>query len=80
VAIVLCRSGNVYRSAEPRLSEAGPVTDSITATATGGIATCSVDGDPTGDASATERISMVVLKGERVRRVDFFDAAKNPIQ
>jgi imidazolonepropionase-like amidohydrolase/ABC-type multidrug transport system permease subunit len=39
-----------------------------------------VDGDPTRDISATERISMVVLKGERVRRVDIFDAAKNPLQ
>ena len=39
-----------------------------------------VDGDPMRDISATERISMVVLKGERVRRVDLFDAAKNPLQ
>jgi imidazolonepropionase-like amidohydrolase/ABC-type multidrug transport system permease subunit len=39
-----------------------------------------VDGDPTREISATERISMVVLKGERVRRVDLFDAAKNPLQ
>jgi imidazolonepropionase-like amidohydrolase/ABC-type multidrug transport system permease subunit len=39
-----------------------------------------VDGDPTHDISATERISMVVLKGERVRRVDLFDAAKNPLE
>jgi imidazolonepropionase-like amidohydrolase len=39
-----------------------------------------VDGDPTRDISATERISMVVLKGERVRRVDLFDAAKNPLR
>src|SRR4029077_5526843 len=39
-----------------------------------------VDGDPTRDISATERISMVVLKGERVRRGDLFDAAKNPLQ
>jgi hypothetical protein len=35
-----------------------------------------VDGDPTRDISATERISTVVLKGERVRRVDLFDAAR----
>ena len=39
-----------------------------------------VDGDPTRDIAATERISMVVLKGERVRRVDLFDAAKHPLQ
>jgi imidazolonepropionase-like amidohydrolase len=39
-----------------------------------------VDGDPTREISATERISMVVLKGERVRRVDLFDAGKNPLQ
>jgi len=39
-----------------------------------------VDGDPTRDISATERISTVVLKGERVRRVDLFDASKNPLQ
>jgi imidazolonepropionase-like amidohydrolase len=39
-----------------------------------------VDGDPTRDISATERISLVVLKGERVRRVDLFDAARNPLQ
>ena len=39
-----------------------------------------VDGDPTRDISATERISTVVFKGERVRRVDLFDAAKNPLQ
>jgi len=39
-----------------------------------------VDGDPTRDITATERVSMVVLKGERVRRVDLFDAAKNPLQ
>ena len=39
-----------------------------------------VDGDPTRDIGATERISMVVLKGERVRRVDLFDAAKNPLK
>ena len=39
-----------------------------------------VDGDPTRDIAATERISMVVLKGERVRRVDLFDAAKNPLR
>ena len=39
-----------------------------------------VDGDPTRDIAATERISSVVLKGERVRRIDLFDAAKNPLQ
>ena len=39
-----------------------------------------VDGDPTRDISATERISMVVLKGERVRRVDLFEASKNPLR
>jgi imidazolonepropionase-like amidohydrolase len=39
-----------------------------------------VDGDPTHDISATERISMVVLKGERVRRVDLFDETKNPLK
>jgi imidazolonepropionase-like amidohydrolase len=39
-----------------------------------------VDGDPTRDISATERISLVVLKGERVRRVELFDPAKNPLQ
>jgi ABC-type branched-subunit amino acid transport system ATPase component len=39
-----------------------------------------VDGDPTRDISATERISTVVLKGERVRRVDLFDEAKNPLR
>jgi imidazolonepropionase-like amidohydrolase/ABC-type multidrug transport system permease subunit len=39
-----------------------------------------VDGDPTRDITATERISMVVFKGERVRRIDLFDPAKNPLQ
>jgi imidazolonepropionase-like amidohydrolase len=39
-----------------------------------------VDGDPTRDIAATERISLVVLKGERVRRADLFDASKNPLQ
>jgi imidazolonepropionase-like amidohydrolase/ABC-type multidrug transport system permease subunit len=39
-----------------------------------------VDGDPTRDIGATERISLVVLKGERVRRVDLFDEAKNPLK
>jgi imidazolonepropionase-like amidohydrolase/ABC-type multidrug transport system permease subunit len=39
-----------------------------------------VDGDPTKDISATERISLVVLKGERVRRADLFDLAKNPLE
>jgi imidazolonepropionase-like amidohydrolase len=39
-----------------------------------------VDGDPTRDISATERISSVVFKGERVRRVDLFDASKNPLE
>ena len=39
-----------------------------------------VDGDPTRDVSATERISLVVLKGERVRRVDLFDNGKNPLR
>jgi ABC-type phosphonate transport system ATPase subunit len=29
---------------------------------------------------ASERISSVVFKGERVRRVDLFDAAKNPFE
>jgi len=38
-----------------------------------------VDGDPTRDISATERISSVVFKGERVRRVDLFDPSKNPL-
>jgi imidazolonepropionase-like amidohydrolase len=37
-----------------------------------------VDGDPTRDISSTERVSLVVLKGERVRRTDLFDAGKNP--
>ena len=32
------------------------------------------------DIAATERISMVVMKGERVRRVDLFEAANNPLQ
>jgi imidazolonepropionase-like amidohydrolase len=39
-----------------------------------------VDGDPTRDISATERISSVVFKGERIRRVDLFDGAKNPLE
>ena len=39
-----------------------------------------VDGDPTRDIAATERISLVVLKGERIRRQDLFDAAKNPLK
>ena len=39
-----------------------------------------LDGDPTRDIAEAERISMVVLKGERVRRVDLFDAAKHPLQ
>ena len=32
-----------------------------------------VDGDPLSDISATERISLVVYKGERVRRPGLFD-------
>ena len=39
-----------------------------------------VDGDPTKDVAATERISLVVLKGERIRRSDLFDATKNPLE
>jgi len=39
-----------------------------------------VDGDPTRDVAATERISLVVLKGERVRRADLFDVSKNPLE
>jgi imidazolonepropionase-like amidohydrolase len=39
-----------------------------------------VDGDPTRDISATERVSTVVFKGERVRRVDLFDSSKNPLE
>jgi imidazolonepropionase-like amidohydrolase/ABC-type multidrug transport system permease subunit len=39
-----------------------------------------VDGDPTRDIGATERISLVVLKGERIRRSELFDAARNPLQ
>jgi len=39
-----------------------------------------VDGDPTRDISATERISSVVYKGERIRRVELFDRAKNPLE
>ena len=39
-----------------------------------------VDGDPTRDIAATERISLVVLKGERVRRSELFDQARNPLQ
>jgi imidazolonepropionase-like amidohydrolase/ABC-type multidrug transport system permease subunit len=39
-----------------------------------------VDGDPTRDVAATERISSVVFKGERVRRVDLLDATKNPLE
>lgn len=35
-----------------------------------------VDGDPTKDIGATERISTVFLKGERVRRTDLFDDEK----
>jgi imidazolonepropionase-like amidohydrolase len=31
-----------------------------------------VDGNPLQDISATERISMVVFKGERVRRAELF--------
>jgi len=38
-----------------------------------------VDGDPTKDISASERISLVVLKGERVRRSELFDANRNPL-
>lgn len=37
-----------------------------------------VDGDPTKDITSIERISLVVLKGERVRRAELFDATKNP--
>ena len=32
-----------------------------------------VDGDPLSDISATERISLVVYKGERIRRANLFD-------
>jgi imidazolonepropionase-like amidohydrolase len=32
-----------------------------------------VDGDPVSDISATERISLVVYKGERIRRANLFD-------
>ena len=32
-----------------------------------------VDGDPLSDISATERISLVVYKGERIRRGSLFD-------
>jgi imidazolonepropionase-like amidohydrolase len=39
-----------------------------------------VDGDPTKDISAIERISLVVLMGERVRRAELFDASKNPLE
>jgi len=39
-----------------------------------------VDGDPTRDISATERISSVVYKGERIRRVELFDRARNPLE
>jgi imidazolonepropionase-like amidohydrolase len=39
-----------------------------------------VDGDPTRDIGAAERISMVVLKGERIRRADLFDGSKNPLR
>ncbi len=39
-----------------------------------------VDGDPTRDIGATERISVVVIKGERVRRSELFDAARNPLE
>jgi imidazolonepropionase-like amidohydrolase/ABC-type multidrug transport system permease subunit len=39
-----------------------------------------VDGDPTREIAATERISLVVLKGERVRRSELFDTSRNPLQ
>jgi imidazolonepropionase-like amidohydrolase/ABC-type multidrug transport system permease subunit len=39
-----------------------------------------VDGDPTKDIGASERISLVVFKGERIRRADLFDASKNPLR
>ena len=32
-----------------------------------------VDGNPLQDISATERISLVVFKGERIRRSELFD-------
>ncbi len=39
-----------------------------------------VDGDPTKDITASERISLVVIKGERVRRSELFDGSKNPLE
>ena len=39
-----------------------------------------VDGDPTRDIGATERISLVVFKGERVRRSELFDPNRNPLR
>jgi imidazolonepropionase-like amidohydrolase len=39
-----------------------------------------VDGDPTRDIAATERISLVVFKGERVRRNELFDPSRNPLE
>jgi imidazolonepropionase-like amidohydrolase len=39
-----------------------------------------VDGDPTKDIASTERISLVVLRGERIRRAELFDATKNPLE
>jgi len=39
-----------------------------------------VDGDPTREISSTERISMVIFQGERVRRAELFDPAKNPLK
>jgi imidazolonepropionase-like amidohydrolase len=37
-----------------------------------------VDGDPTKDIASTERVSLVVFKGERIKRTDLFDETKNP--
>jgi imidazolonepropionase-like amidohydrolase/ABC-type multidrug transport system permease subunit len=39
-----------------------------------------VDGDPMREIAATERVSMIVFKGERVRRSELFDSGRNPLQ
>jgi hypothetical protein len=39
-----------------------------------------VGGDPTRDIAGAERVSTVVFKAGRIRRVELFDTAKHPLE
>ena len=72
-ASVITYNGNDYTRGQDITFQANPGTGLQQDSGFAGVLTVLVDGNPLVDVSATERISSVIFRGERVDRQDLFD-------